>query len=42
MGGPDNQVVVLRRSGADAWPPMSKGEVGERLAREIAEALNPR
>ncbi len=39
MGGPDNQVVLIRESGAETWPWMSKKEVAEALAAKIVEAL---
>ncbi len=39
MGGPDNQVVLIREEGAETWPWMSKKQVAEALAAKIAEAL---
>ncbi len=39
MGGPDNQVVLIRESGSEKWPWMSKKEVAEALAAKIVEAL---
>ena len=40
MGGSENAVTVITAGGAEAWPRVSKGEVGRRLAAKIAEALN--
>ena len=39
MGGDDNQVHLLTRSGVEPWPPMSKEAVAARLARRIGEAM---
>ncbi len=39
MGGPDNTVHLVHAGGVEDWPPMSKTEVGRRLANRIAEAL---
>jgi phosphopantothenoylcysteine decarboxylase/phosphopantothenate--cysteine ligase len=39
MGGPDNQVVLIREDGAETWPWMSKKQVAEALALRISEAL---
>ncbi|QCI96512.1 bifunctional phosphopantothenoylcysteine decarboxylase/phosphopantothenate--cysteine ligase CoaBC [Agrobacterium larrymoorei] len=39
MGGANNQVRVISKSGIDAWPKMTKAEVAERLAALIAETL---
>jgi phosphopantothenoylcysteine decarboxylase/phosphopantothenate--cysteine ligase len=39
MGGDDNQVTVFDAKGAEAWPRLSKTQVGQRLARRIATAL---
>jgi len=39
MGGDDNQVMLITRDGAQSWPLMSKGQVAQRLAAEIAAAL---
>ncbi len=39
MGGDDNQVMLITRDGAQAWPLMSKDLVAKKLAAEIAEAL---
>jgi phosphopantothenoylcysteine decarboxylase/phosphopantothenate--cysteine ligase len=40
MGGGENTVILVRRSGVEAWPPMSKQAVGERLAAAMAQALS--
>ncbi len=39
MGGDENAVTVISDAGADAWPRMSKEQVANRLAQNIAEAL---
>lgn len=39
MGGANNRVKVISKSGIDAWPKMMKAEVAERLAALIAETL---
>ncbi len=39
MGGADNQVVLVRADGEEAWPLMSKAAVADRLAAAIGEAL---
>jgi phosphopantothenoylcysteine decarboxylase/phosphopantothenate--cysteine ligase len=39
IGSADNQVVLVTRQGAEAWPRASKLEVARRLAARIAEAL---
>lgn len=39
MGGANNQVKVISKSGIDAWPKMTKAEVADRLAALIAETL---
>ena len=39
MGGDDNAVMVIDKSGVDRWPRGPKSAVAERLARRIAEAL---
>lgn len=39
MGGGENAVTVIDDAGAEAWPRMSKAEVGRRLAARIAGAL---
>ena len=37
FGGDENTVHLISRSGADAWPKMSKQDVAERLVDRIAE-----
>ena len=39
MGGDSNTVRLITASGVEAWPTMSKVEVGRRLATHIARAL---
>lgn len=39
IGGMENEVLVVTRDGAEAWPRASKAEVARRLAGRIAEAL---
>ena len=39
MGGADNEVVVITREGAEAWPLMAKGAVARRLSEKIAQCL---
>ena len=39
MGGPENQVVLHTREGAEPWPRMSKEAVAARLAQAIALRL---
>lgn len=39
MGGDENAVILLRATGAEEWPRMSKREVARRLADEIAKEL---
>ena len=39
MGGDDNAVLVIDKTGIDRWPRGAKSVVAERLARRIAEAL---
>jgi phosphopantothenoylcysteine decarboxylase / phosphopantothenate---cysteine ligase len=41
FGGDDNTVHVIDAGGTEDWPPMSKREVAERLARRIADFLGP-
>ena len=40
MGGTENAVTVISDKGADTWPRMTKDQVAQRLALQIAEALN--
>ncbi|WP_172298801.1 bifunctional phosphopantothenoylcysteine decarboxylase/phosphopantothenate--cysteine ligase CoaBC [Pseudoruegeria sp. HB172150] len=39
MGGTENAVTLITDTGADSWPRMSKEQVANRLANEIAAAL---
>lgn len=39
MGGDENQVLLITRAGAEAWPRMGKDAVARKLAAEIANAL---
>ncbi len=39
MGGDENQVLLITRAGAEAWPRMGKDAVARKLAAEIAKAL---
>jgi|SRR4051812_1597565 len=39
MGGESNQIHFIHGEGAEDWEMMSKAEVGQRLARRIADAL---
>ncbi|MEM9349153.1 MAG: bifunctional phosphopantothenoylcysteine decarboxylase/phosphopantothenate--cysteine ligase CoaBC [Pseudomonadota bacterium] len=39
MGGPENAVTLITGEGAEPWPRMAKGQVAERLAARIADAL---
>jgi phosphopantothenoylcysteine decarboxylase/phosphopantothenate--cysteine ligase len=39
FGGADNLVHLIDQAGAQSWPRMTKEEVAERLARQIAEHL---
>jgi phosphopantothenoylcysteine decarboxylase/phosphopantothenate--cysteine ligase len=39
MGGADNQVLLITKDKAEAWPRMAKDAVARKLAREIANAL---
>ncbi len=41
FGGDDNQVHLITADGVEDWPKLSKSAVAERLARRIAEALEP-
>jgi len=40
MGGPENDVTLLTKDGAENWPRMSKDQVAARLAARVAEALS--
>ena len=37
MGGADNEILLISRTGTERWPHMSKGEVAMKLAERIAE-----
>lgn len=39
MGGDQNQVLLITRDSAEAWPRMAKEEVAQRLALQIGAAL---
>jgi phosphopantothenoylcysteine decarboxylase/phosphopantothenate--cysteine ligase len=39
FGGDANTIHFIAANGVEDWPPMSKREVAERLARRIAQAL---
>ena len=41
FAGDANTVHLITQTGAEDWPPMSKAEVGRRLAERIADALGP-
>ncbi|MEM9716555.1 MAG: bifunctional phosphopantothenoylcysteine decarboxylase/phosphopantothenate--cysteine ligase CoaBC [Pseudomonadota bacterium] len=40
MGGSDNEVTLIHDTGAEAWPKMTKRELGKRLAQAIADDLS--
>jgi phosphopantothenoylcysteine decarboxylase / phosphopantothenate---cysteine ligase len=42
FGGENNQVEVIDAHGAEAWPPMSKGEVADGIVRRLALELAKR
>jgi phosphopantothenoylcysteine decarboxylase/phosphopantothenate--cysteine ligase len=39
MGGEKNRIHLISEAGTEDWPEMTKGEVGQRLAARIAQAL---
>jgi phosphopantothenoylcysteine decarboxylase / phosphopantothenate---cysteine ligase len=39
MGGSENQVLLITKDNAEAWPRMAKAAVARKLAAEIAKAL---
>jgi len=39
MGGTENEIALVTRTGIDRWPRMGKDEVARRLAQKIAETL---
>lgn len=42
MGGAENEVLLIRRDGAERWPRMAKEAVAARLADAVAAALTAR
>jgi phosphopantothenoylcysteine decarboxylase/phosphopantothenate--cysteine ligase len=40
MGGAENEVVLIRRDGAERWPRMAKEKVAAKLAEAIAEHMS--
>ncbi|MGE0595638.1 MAG: bifunctional phosphopantothenoylcysteine decarboxylase/phosphopantothenate--cysteine ligase CoaBC [Hyphomonadaceae bacterium] len=40
MGGGENEVLLIKKDGAEAWPRMAKQMVAKKLAGEIATALS--
>ena len=40
FGGDDNQVTIVTESEENAWPRMTKAEIGAKLATKVAEALS--
>jgi len=39
MGGAENEVLLIKKDGAELWPRMAKAAVARKLAAEIAKAL---
>ncbi len=39
MGGDNNKVILITKSGADMWPLMGKFEVAKKLAQKIVETI---
>ncbi len=39
MGGSENAVTLIKDSGAESWPRMTKDQVASRIAHAVAEAL---
>jgi phosphopantothenoylcysteine decarboxylase/phosphopantothenate--cysteine ligase len=39
MGGPENEVLLITKDGAEAWPLMAKEAVARKLAAAVAKAL---
>jgi phosphopantothenoylcysteine decarboxylase/phosphopantothenate--cysteine ligase len=39
MGGAENEVLLITKTGAEAWPRMAKEAVARKLANAIAQAL---
>jgi phosphopantothenoylcysteine decarboxylase / phosphopantothenate---cysteine ligase len=42
FGGEDNTIHLLDAAGVEDWPPLSKRDVGDRLAQRIAATLAPK
>jgi phosphopantothenoylcysteine decarboxylase / phosphopantothenate---cysteine ligase len=42
MGGAENQVLLITKDGAEAWPRMAKEAVARKLAEKIAAELGPK
>jgi phosphopantothenoylcysteine decarboxylase/phosphopantothenate--cysteine ligase len=42
MGGAENQVTLIKRTGAESWPRMPKDAVARKLADAIAAAFEPK
>ena len=42
FGGETNEVILIDRDGVEAWPPMTKAEVADRIVRRIALDLAKR
>jgi phosphopantothenoylcysteine decarboxylase / phosphopantothenate---cysteine ligase len=40
MGGAQNEVMLISRTGAERWPRLTKAEVARRLARRIADTFS--
>jgi phosphopantothenoylcysteine decarboxylase/phosphopantothenate--cysteine ligase len=40
MGGAENEVLLIKRDGAEVWPRMAKAAVARKLAAEIAKSLS--
>jgi phosphopantothenoylcysteine decarboxylase/phosphopantothenate--cysteine ligase len=39
MGGLMNEITLISKTGAEAWPRMSKEDVAKQLAERVAKAL---
>jgi len=39
MGGDENQITLISADGADSWPRLTKDQVAQRLAADVAKAL---
>jgi phosphopantothenoylcysteine decarboxylase/phosphopantothenate--cysteine ligase len=42
MGGGENEVLLITKNNAEAWPRMSKDAVARKLANAISDALTQR